>query len=453
MSSIRSRIAFSFAVFSAATLLVGFTAYYLEARDGLMEVTDAELWARVKSVAALVERDKDESALPTSLRRAEALSSSRPLRGFLVVDARRSVVSESLENRPEVVDRLRTVERLDRAVTIHVCGSDLRVAHVRGSGGKPGFDAYVVEDLARVYAELSETALALAFAVIPAALLAIVCARFVARRIAGPVEAIADASDRMDVADYDVQIPQGGPDEVARLAATLQRTLDRLRDALVRERRFTSDASHELRTPLAAILVDAEIALRKVRGAENYQATLENVVRSGRRMHATLDALLFLASFEPESVHGARADVDDALHDAAAAVAPQAKERGATLTLPSATGLVAAADSALLTTAIRNILANAVEHGRGNGRVEARVRREDGFVVVQIEDDGPGIPSALLPHVFDPFVRGDPSRSTGGAGLGLSIVKRIVEAFDGTVALGPGPEGGTRAVVRLRAIG
>jgi signal transduction histidine kinase len=456
VSSIRNRIAFAFTGLALVVLAGGFAAYYLHARDALMELTDDALMARARSLAAAIERESAVLVLPDTVRRAEALSSRDPARGFVVRSEGASpMLSPWLENAPDVVSALDAVAPTSRSgVTIHPAGrGNLRAFHLRNARGGVALDVYVVEDLAEVEEELTEVIRGFLIALAPAALLAAVSAWLAARRISAPVVAIADAARRVESGDDTARIPQGGPDEVARLAETLQRSFDRIHAALARERRFTSDASHELRTPLAAILVDAEVTLGQPQDEGSYRKTLENVVAAAQRMQTTLESLLLLARFDAASagIETRRADVAEALHEAAAAVGPCASERGVVIDLPNETAAAAAADPALLTTVFRNLFANGIEHGRQGGRVEARVRQEPGFVTVEIEDDGPGLAPDVLPRAFEPFVRGDPARGVGGAGLGLSIAKRIVEAFGGTIRLSSGPRGGALVVVRLPA--
>ncbi|MYS05970.1 HAMP domain-containing protein [Streptomyces sp. SID6041] len=272
--------------------------------------------------------------------------------------------------------------------------------------------------------------------------------------------------------------------EVGQVGAAINRMLDHVHSALdarqqseTRVRQFVADASHELRTPLASIRGYAELTRRgREECGPDTRHALGRIESEATRMTGLVEDLLLLARLDagrPLSYEAVDLVplVVDAVSDARAA-GPDHHWR---LELPEDGGLVRAdsggidradgegvvrvhsggvvrADGARLQQVLVNLLANARTHTPPGTRVTARVRTEPGAVTVLIEDDGPGIPAALLPSVFERFARGDASRSrhAGSTGLGLAIVRAVVVAHGGEVGVDSAP-GRTVFTVRLPA--
>jgi signal transduction histidine kinase len=220
-----------------------------------------------------------------------------------------------------------------------------------------------------------------------------------------------------------------GDDEIARLAATMNRMLSRLQDAQARQRRFVSDASHELRSPVAAIRQHAEVALVHPEGTEMRE--LAGVVLEG-----TVDV-----AEEP-------VDVDDILLEEAARLRASTDLEVETAGVSAGRVL---GDRGKLGRLVRNISENGARHARA--RVSLSLGERDGWVVLAVEDDGAGIAPEDRERIFDRFVRLDDARDrdSGGSGLGLSIVREIATLHRGTVVVTDARLGGARLEVRLPA--
>ncbi|MFF0275840.1 sensor histidine kinase [Streptomyces sp. NPDC004330] len=249
--------------------------------------------------------------------------------------------------------------------------------------------------------------------------------------------------------------------EVGQVGAAINRMLDHVHSALdarqqseTRVRQFVADASHELRTPLASIRGYAELTRRgREECGPDTRHALGRIESEATRMTGLVEDLLLLArldagrplAYEPVDLVPL---VVDAVSDARAA----GPDHHWSLELPEDGGGVVRADGARLQQVLVNLLANARTHTPPGTRVTARVRTEPGAVTVRIEDDGPGIPAALLPSVFERFARGDASRSrqAGSTGLGLAIVRAVVVAHGGEVGVDSAP-GRTVFTVRLPA--
>lgn len=255
--------------------------------------------------------------------------------------------------------------------------------------------------------------------------------------------------------------PDGAHTEVGQLGSALNRMLDRIAGALsarhaseTRVRQFVSDASHELRTPLAAIRGYTELAQRKRDELpEDVAHAMSRVESETQRLTTLVEDMLLLARLD-EGRPLERVPVDlvrvvaDAVSDAHAA----GPEHQWTLDLPDDPVQVTG-DPARLHQVLANLLTNARVHTPAGTTVTTSVTtRSDGAAVLSVIDDGPGIPEALQPEVFERFARGDSSRSRrgGSTGLGLAIVAAVVKAHRGTIDLHSAP-GDTRFVITLPA--
>lgn len=247
-----------------------------------------------------------------------------------------------------------------------------------------------------------------------------------------PVEAMRRRVAGITAGDQAARVPvPPSRDEVARLAATMNAMLDRLGAASDAQRRFVADASHELRSPLATIRAAHEIAAMHPEGAD-WAAVHTDVLAEVGRLERLVDDLLFLARSDE---HGPRlqpedVDVDDLVHAEAGRLR---RTTGLDVAVHAAPVRVTG-DRQQLARVLRNLTDNAARHAAG--RVELRVERVDEEAVIDVIDDGPGIPEADRDRIFERFVRLDASRhrAGGGAGLGLAIAREIARAHGGELS-------------------
>ena len=228
------------------------------------------------------------------------------------------------------------------------------------------------------------------------------------------------------------------------LGGLLQRTLARLSSALAareasegRLRRFVADASHELRTPLASIRGYAELTRRSgARLRSDVEHSLDRIEAESIRMTRLVEDLLLLARVD-ESRDLEREPVELAQLVATAVADAQVATPDHDWSVDAPATVTVAGDAARLHQAVANLLANAAVHTSEGTSVVARVHAVGDLAVIEVADDGPGIPPELLGQVFGRFVRGDASRSraTGSTGLGLAIVEAVAHAHAGTVSV------------------
>ncbi len=286
--------------------------------------------------------------------------------------------------------------------------------------------------------------------VVPAALLLASLAGYaLAGAALRPVEAMRARADTISAQEPGARLPlPPADDEIRRLGETLNAMLERLEDALERERRFVADASHELRTPLAALRTELDLALRRPRSREELELALRSVAAETDRLARLADDLLALArsdagTLEPELEPLAGDELLRAV--AERFTAPAAREH-VTVTVTSPDVPVLLGDRLLLEQALGNVLDNALRHGAGPVELTAATR--DGDVVLAVRDRGRGFPPSFLPRAFEPFACADDARTGDSTGLGLAIAVAIVEAHGGSASARNLGDGG--AVVELR---
>jgi two-component system OmpR family sensor kinase len=322
-----------------------------------------------------------------------------------------------------------------------------------------GPDIQFAVQYARRISEVQSTAnrvkLFLGLGVLAGAALALLAGLATARRAMEPIsELTAAAREVARTRDTTVRIPRPeADDEVAELAATLEsmlHALDQARSeteaALTRQREFVADASHELRTPLTSVLANLELLEETLTGDQRDSAA--SALRSSRRMRRLVADLLLLARADAgRRLPHRPVDLSDVVTDAAAELEPVAGDHEISISAPPGAEVDGARDE--LHRLVLNLMENALRHTDPGTAVEASVERQNGEVVLSVEDDGPGIPGELHEKVFERFFRGEGDRS-GSSGLGLSIVKAVADSHNGRVTLEPPLDGrGARFVVRF----
>jgi two-component system OmpR family sensor kinase len=343
---------------------------------------------------------------------------------------------------------------------IHDVG-DLSVATepITASGSLPAYVQYARPD-GGVNDTVARLWLFLGAGVLGGTLLALLAGLAVADRAMRPIKALTGLSRQItSTRDPSKRIPvPESDDEVGELARTMDGMLQALDEArsereqsLERQREFVADASHELRTPLTSIHANLELLQAAAVGAEEDQHAVDSALTSTKRMSGLVSDLLLLARADAGRRVATR-DIDLAAIAAGALeeVQPLAGERRIESQLEGPLPLQGNPDE--LHRLIRNLLENAVRHTPEKTTVELTARRDGGEALLEVIDDGPGIPAAMEDQVFDRFVRGDGPSDTaggGGSGLGLAIVRAVAESHGGSVTAGKSTYGGARISVRL----
>lgn len=261
---------------------------------------------------------------------------------------------------------------------------------------------------------------------------------YVARRGLHPLKEITQATERITVNQlHDRIVANGWPSELASLAQSFDRMLDRLEDSFKRLSQFSADLAHELRTPINNLRGEAGVALSQSRTSEEYRRTLESSLEEFARLSRLIDNLLFLARAEsPEAgISSTRFDARQALEAVRDYYEALAEDRGVELRCDGEGEVMA--DPVLLRQAVSNLLSNALNCTPCGGRVLIRASRNNGNFNIIVSDTGSGISPHHLPLIFDRLYRVDAARSqnSNGAGLGLAIVKSIMTLHRGSATV------------------
>jgi signal transduction histidine kinase len=272
------------------------------------------------------------------------------------------------------------------------------------------------------------------------------------RRLLRRVELVNRTSERVMAGNLSDRVPVGGSgDEFDQLAANLNRMLDQIERLMTAMREVTDDVAHDLKTPLARLRARLELALIGPADGGEPKEAIRAAIDEADRLLATFNALLGIAEAEAGAGRDRMSvlDLSEIARTAVEFYEPVAEERGFSLTLEAEPGVRIRGDRHLLSQALANLIDNALKYA-GGGEVSVRVLECDGHAALEVADRGPGIPEADRESVFDRFVRLEPSRSTPGNGLGLSLVRAVAHHHDGTAALADNRPG-LRAVLEFPA--
>ncbi|NIT56137.1 MAG: HAMP domain-containing protein, partial [Aliifodinibius sp.] len=281
---------------------------------------------------------------------------------------------------------------------------------------------------------------------------------WLSRRALSPVSSIIDAAKSITATDLDKRIPVNYQvrDELTDLAETFNMMLNRLQKGFEREKRFTSDAAHELMTPLSSLQSDAEIMLRKPRSKEEYRETIQRMLTETRRMSEMVHLLLQLSRVEsehrsePEIVNISR--ITEVVSEE---YQQKAGEKDIDMNIQIDSDLQVQAHGAYIEEVLNNLLENALKYTPKGGAVDIQLQQSSGKAVLHLNDTGIGFDQETKKHLFERFYRANQQdvQGSAGSGLGLPLVKAIVELYDGKIrAYSDGEGEGSTFVVELPLI-
>lgn len=279
------------------------------------------------------------------------------------------------------------------------------------------------------------------------------------RRGLAPLQQLAENAALVSTHNWQLQVPHdaGQVAELQPVVTSMQTMLARLERSFVQQREFLGNAAHELKTPVAVLKSTLQSLLQRPRASEEYQRGLENSLEDLERLERLLQWMLRLARAE-QWAHGALRrdlpviDLTATCEEAVERMLPLAEQRKTVIHLAKDGQVPLRADPEDLQLVWTNLLENAVRYSPEAQPVEVTIQSHNGGPVrITFQDHGPGIPASDLPHIFQRFYRGDPSRTraTGGFGLGLAISKALVEAYGGNIKAESEVGKGTRMTVEL----
>ena len=274
------------------------------------------------------------------------------------------------------------------------------------------------------------------WALILGVLISAVLGIWLAKKSMFPIKAMAKTLQHLTMDELHLRLdPHDWPKELFVLAMGLNGMLGRLDGSFKRLKQFSADLAHEIRTPINNLLGEAEVALRQARTVEDYQKILVSAMEEYNRLHALVSGLLFLAETENPEMKLKRENISvrfilDSVCDYYSAIAEEKH-----ITLQCEGDAAVWVDPVLFRRVLSNLLANELKYTPSKGKVHVEVSSEQNGTKIIITDNGEGIASEHITHLFDRFYRTDAARSQqqGGLGLGLAIVKSIMDLHRGSI--------------------
>jgi signal transduction histidine kinase len=315
--------------------------------------------------------------------------------------------------------------------------------------------------LRRVWHEVFEAVRFFAFATALLLGVTAVVMAWLVRKGLSPVYELAREAESICSSDWQFHAPVSAKKtvELRPLAAALEAALARVQRSFEQQRRFTSNAAHELKTDLAIVKSSLQLLSMRKRTPEQYRQGLALSLEDFTRLESTVEKMLTLARLEQPAKSASSSSAPrfcslrDAIEEAVHQSRPYAQLKSIEVVAEFSGDARIAIDSRDAPLLCSNILLNALQHSPDGATVTIAVHAAGREIRLTVQDQGPGISDEDLFHIFEPFYRGDPSRSrnSGGTGLGLSICKAICERAGGSIEMGNHPAGGALVSVRLPA--
>jgi heavy metal sensor kinase len=259
---------------------------------------------------------------------------------------------------------------------------------------------------------------------------------FLARRALAPVDAIVQAAQKIEAEQLSKRIPVLSQDaELSRLTAVLNDMLERIDVSFAAVRRFSADAAHELRTPLTILKGEIEVALSSSLSSEVARQTLLSCLEEVDRLNSLVEDLLLMARIDSNalSLTAVPVNLADIMDDVAPALKELAARAGNTCKVNDPSPCWVQGSEPLLFRLVFNLAENAIKYTPAKGMIEVSLRQNDSAAVWEVKDTGPGMTPEVQEHLFERFYRGDPAREGTGTGLGLAVVRSIVQLHRGQI--------------------
>ncbi|MFN0108297.1 MAG: ATP-binding protein [Blastocatellia bacterium] len=471
MPSLRLKLTIYYLAILSAVLLLFGVAIYFYFSNSLLTTIDRTLAFQLEKieVGMAVGAGVDMSDHPL-MQNPEALRDLLPLAPHVyqivneqgkITDGEIATEKDHLPVNADDLMKLEVGKTIFHSVRL-ASGESLRVAtrHVKDYDGSGTYFIRLGQSLSAVEVARRWTLLVLGIAIPIALLLSSFGGLLLANQALSPVDRITVAAEHIAKGDLSERVPMPTQasaklDEIGRLAATFNHMISRLQAAFERQKQFTSDASHELRTPLAVMRGDMEIALRRERSPEEYQRVLASNLEEIIRLTRLIEDLLMLARGDSGQVElrCEPLELNQICRQMTEYIAPLAEQRQQTLTYESPNSdITVNADMQRIKQMLLNLLDNAIKYTEPGGSITLSLKAENNQAIISVADTGRGIPTEDLPHIFERFFRRSAKtsdRSAAGFGLGLSIVKWIVESHEGQIETTSQQGQGTTFVVKL----
>ena len=292
-----------------------------------------------------------------------------------------------------------------------------------------------LEESALVLTNLRQ-ALIISFPVI--LLILFMTTRIIAGKSIAPIHNVINTAEKITKENLEdrISLPPHN-DEIYSLTSTINGLLNRLEDALLREKQFTSDASHELRTPLSVIKGTLEVLIRKPREAPHYEEKIQYCISETDRMTILIDQLLLLARYDTGKIIPIKTEftISDKIDTVLQRLVPLLEDKKLIINRQDEEKFKLEADPSMMEIIFENILTNAIKYSDPGSTIDINLWKENGNIICSLKDYGIGMTDEQRKRIFDRFYRTDESRSSeeGGFGIGLAICKKLCDLQDITV--------------------
>jgi heavy metal sensor kinase len=434
-----------------AMLIAGGGVAYWTTRTLLLADLDDALVGQALSRPELLPTARRPAGSPTALRDGERYVIQN------AVDGRRSRPTGAAEGpQPELIGATFSTAGGQRQRTVTVRAW----MRPQPEGGQPTPVIVTYTGSAEAFHHLlNRLALTLGGCVLLGGTIAAAVAYRVSSAALRPLRRTAEAIGSIDERRLDRRIDAASlPPELVPMAERLNDMLARLEHAFSQRRQFLADASHELRTPVAALITGLEVTLGRPRTAEAYRATLEDALDESRHLRRLVERLMEQVRSEVPSHDEPPREIDLSalLDECADTTAALGRDRRIKIERDYAPGIRIETQPGRIRSIVQNLLANAVHYNRDGGVVEIRASAGADAIEVRVGDTGRGIPPEQVPHLFEPFYRGDAAHGAaaeGHLGLGLFLVQSHLAALGGRCTVESEVGRGTTFIVRLPAAG
>jgi len=261
---------------------------------------------------------------------------------------------------------------------------------------------------------------------------------FIIDKALAPIRMITSKAKKISAENLEEKVGGNLPDdEIGELAATFDSMISRLKASFEELAQFSADVSHELRTPLTVLQGEVEVALRGNRTIEEYKEVLKSNLEEIKRLKSIVETLLFLSKAESGQIIYKIKEIDviDVIISVISSLKSFIKEKNIKIDIDGEPETYIKGDENLLKQLFYNIIHNAIKYNRKNGKITVSIRENDDKIFVSIEDTGFGIKENQLKNIFNRFYRVDKARTRkeGGFGLGLNIVKKIIDIHNAEI--------------------
>lgn len=458
--SLAFRLTLWYAVIFFASAVIAFFYFYYAIVGLLQTRTDEDLAAQVQAFAQVMRAEGLEAVRREAVREAQAAGERKVFVRLLSrfgtefaasnmsywteVGVDSEAVRELLASGRPVYETLWLAERRE---SIRIVYASLGPGVIIQQGRSLTAESRVVEAYRRTFAATMGVLL----------LFATAGGWLMARRTLAGAGGIARAARRISEGDLQMRAPvTGRGDEIDQLADTLNHMLDRIQTLVTGIREMTDNIAHDLKGPITRVRGLAEVTLTTAGTLEDYEQMAASTVEECDRLLHMINTMLAISRTEAGVADGACTPVDLAalVRDACGLFQSAAEDQGLALMCRAPERLEIRGEAPMLQRLVANLLDNAIRYTPAGGRVEVTLEAPAAPgqpVRLQVRDTGAGIAPEDLPHVFDRFYRGDPSRSTSGTGLGLSLVRAVAQAHGGRVTAASRPGAGSTFTVELPA--